>query len=83
MNDDTKQTEIRLRRLVKLLEDVTTRLEELEEASALTIFIQDGLVQDVTKLLDRLERRQARERENFLKQDVFVNRTDHEEYKPL
>lgn len=81
-NDDDKVTEVRLRRLVKLLGDVTNRLERLEESSALTVFIQDGLIQDVSKLLDRLEKKKRRQQERFMKSDVFEGPDDHEDYKP-
>jgi hypothetical protein len=80
--DDDKVTEVRLRRLVKLLGDVTNRLERLEESSALTVFIQDGLIEDVSKLLDRLEREKHRQREQFMKTDVFDGPEDHEDYQP-
>ncbi|MFJ9787102.1 hypothetical protein ACIRSS_46535 [Amycolatopsis sp. NPDC101161] len=80
--DDDRVTEVRLRRFAKLVGDVTERLERLEESSALTVFIQDGLIQDVTKLLDRLEREQARQREKFMKTDVFEGPEDHEDYQP-
>jgi hypothetical protein len=77
-----RQTEIKFRRLGKLADEIADRLERLEESSALTVFVQDGLVQDVTKLLDRVERHQARERDRFMKSDVFEGPEDHEDYKP-